>query len=59
MKNLKINNVIIGKGNLWGKGVYANRDFKKGEVVIQYNLKLLTEKEYESLSEREKTFCLV
>jgi len=48
--------VIIGKGNLAGKGVYANRDFKKGEVVIKYNLKPLTEEEFESLPESEKMF---
>ena len=48
--------VIIGKGNLAGKGVYANRDFKKGEVVIKYNLKPLTEKEFENLPESEKMF---
>jgi SET domain-containing protein len=48
--------VIIGKGNLAGKGVYANRDFKKGEVVIKYNLKPLTEEEFENLPESEKMF---
>lgn len=50
------NSVVIGKGNLAGKGVYANRDFKKGEVVIQYHLKPLTRKEYECLSKSEKMF---
>ncbi len=49
-------NIVIGKGNLAGKGAYANRDFKKGEVVIKYNLKPLTEEEYESLPESEKMF---
>ena len=39
-----------------GKGVYANRDFKKGEVVIKYNLKPLAEKEFENLPESEKMF---
>ena len=48
--------VIIGKGNLAGKGVYANKDFKKGEVVIKYNLKLLAEEEFENLPESEKMF---
>lgn len=27
-----MDNVIIGKGKLAGKGVYAARDFKKGQV---------------------------
>jgi len=48
--------VIIGKGNLVGKGVYANRDFKKGEVVVQYYLKPITQEEYEGLPKSEKEF---
>lgn len=51
-----MNDVIIGKGNLQGKGVYANSNFKKGEVVIKYNLKPLTKEEFESLPENEKEF---
>jgi hypothetical protein len=51
-----MNNVIIGKGNLAGKGVYAARDFKKGEVVIKYNLKPLTKQEFENLPQSEKEF---
>ena len=39
-----------------GKGVFANRNFKNGEVVIKYNLKPLTKKEFENLSENEKEF---
>jgi hypothetical protein len=27
------NDVFIGKGDLNGKGVYANRAFKKGEMI--------------------------
>lgn len=39
------------------KGVFTNRDFKKGEVVIEYkNLKPLTQKEFEALPESEKRF---
>ena len=52
----KVNNITIGKGNLAGKGVYAAKDFKKGEVVIQYQLKALTEKEYDKLKQSERTF---
>ena len=48
--------VIIGKGNLDGRGVYADRDFKKGEIVIKYNLKWLTQDEFRSLPESEKKF---
>ena len=52
----KTSDVIIGKGELAGKGVYANRDFENGEVVIKYNLKPLTQKEFEELSDSEKMF---
>ena len=48
--------VIIGKGNLGGKGVYANRDFKKDEIVIRYNLKAVTDEDFENLSENEKEY---
>ena len=51
-----MSDLVIGKGNLDGKGVYANRDFKKGEVVIKYNLKPLTQEEFENLPESEKMF---
>lgn len=49
-------NVIVGIGNLNGKGVYAARPFQKGEVVIQYHLKPLSDAELESLPESEKDF---
>jgi len=51
-----MNYVRIGKGNLAGKGIYANRDFKKGEIVIRYKLKSLTIEEYENLPKSEKIF---
>ena len=51
-----MNDVIIGKGNLAGKGVYADRDFKKGEVVIQYHLTPLTKEEGENLPQEDWSF---
>jgi hypothetical protein len=48
--------ITIGTGNLAGKGVYADRDFKKGEVVVQYHLKPLTAVELEHLPESEQEF---
>lgn len=39
-----------------GLGVFALRDFKKGEVVIKYNLKALTKEEYRNLTSSEKNF---
>jgi hypothetical protein len=52
-------NIIVGSGNLAGKGVYAARPFQKGEVVMQYHLKLLNDTEFENLPEPEKDFVHV
>ena len=49
-------NVLIGKGNLSWKGVYACRDFESGEVVIEYHLKPLAENKFRDLPEAEKIF---
>jgi len=45
--------VTIGTGKLAGKGVYATRDFKKGELVVPYNLKELTQAEFDALPDGE------
>lgn len=47
---MKNDGVIIGKGSMSGKGLYAARDFKKGEVVIAYELQPLTFQELKALS---------
>lgn len=54
--------VVIKKSGIGqfadGLGVYANRDFKKGEVVLKWNLKILTTQEYEALPLYEQiNFC--
>ena len=51
-----MSDIIIGKGNLAGKGVFADRDFGKDEVVIQYHLTALSEQTFENLPESEKQF---
>lgn len=51
-----MNDVIIGKGKLAGKGVYAARSFKKDEIVIKYSLKEISPSEYKNLSKSEKMF---
>lgn len=41
-----------------GLGVFATKDFKKGEIVVQWNLQVLTHEAYGKLSEYEKNnFC--
>jgi hypothetical protein len=51
-----MNDVKIGKGNIQGKGIYAERDFAEGEIVIDYNLKPLSKNEYDKLPDDEKMF---
>jgi ketosteroid isomerase-like protein len=48
-----MSDVTIGKGKLAGKGVYAARDFKKGELVVPYNLKELSQAEFDALPDGE------
>ena len=50
--------IVIKKSKIgqFDKGVFANRDFKKGEVVIKYNLKPLTCQEFQNLIKTEKKF---
>ena len=45
--------VFIGQGKLADKGVYAARDFAKGELVVPYKLKELSQKEFDDLPEGE------
>lgn len=58
MKNT--DDVVIKKSKIGqfdnGKGVFANRNFKKGEIVIQYHLKALTKEGFEKLPPEEKQF---
>lgn len=49
-------NIVIGKGKLAGKGVYAARDFSKGELVLTYNLQALTQDEFNALPKGEQMF---
>lgn len=45
-----MSSVVIGKGTMSGKGLYAARDFKKNEVVIRYTLTPITFEELKALS---------
>jgi hypothetical protein len=54
--------VEIRKSNIGqfedGLGAYATRDFQKDEVVLKWNLRVLSEKEYQALPDYErKNFC--
>ena len=57
-----LNDVQVKKSTIGqfedGLGVFANQKFKKGDVVIKWNLKTLNKEEFNNLSEYErKKFC--
>jgi SET domain-containing protein len=45
--------IVIKKSKIIGKGVFAARDFKKGEMVLKLEPKEITKKEAEKVSSRE------
>ncbi|PIS42917.1 MAG: hypothetical protein COT24_01035 [Candidatus Kerfeldbacteria bacterium CG08_land_8_20_14_0_20_40_16] len=50
-------NIIVKKSKINQRGVFANRDFKKGEVVLKWKpKKILTKKEASALPEEEKHY---
>lgn len=51
-------NVIVRKSKIDGKGVFAQRDFKKGEVVLKWNPKPLTKEEFEKLPSKKLVYVL-
>lgn len=53
---MRVADVELGDGNLAGTGVYARRDFAAGEVVVTYELELLTPHEYAALPIGEELF---
>lgn len=48
--------VTVGKGGFRGRGVYANRDFEKDEIVIPYDLTELTEEGFRKLPISQHTY---
>lgn len=56
----RFGHVIVKKSNLSRPqfddklGVFADRDFKMGEVVIKWHLKILTEEQFHKLPESER-----
>ena len=51
-----MNYLVIGTGKLAGKGVYADRDFAEGELVMSYRLKELLAEEFKALPASEHMF---
>ncbi len=60
MKTLKQKNkktdVVSKKSPISGRGVFAARDFKRGEIVLRWQPKLLDAKQIKKLSDKEKIY---
>lgn len=51
------NDVVIKKSRLHGRGVFATRDFKKGEVVLRWDVShRITRSAARKLSKKMKTY---
>jgi SET domain-containing protein len=48
--------VLVKKSKIHGKGVFANRNFTKGEVVLQWKPKILRKSDIKKLSARQKHY---
>jgi SET domain-containing protein len=53
---MKKTDIIVKKSKIHKKGVFANRDFKKGEVVLKWKPKILRKSEIKKLSAEEKHY---
>ncbi|MFA6325180.1 MAG: SET domain-containing protein [Candidatus Paceibacterota bacterium] len=48
--------IIVKKSKIQGKGVFANKFFKKGEVVLKWNSKKITKEEADKLNINQKHY---
>jgi SET domain-containing protein len=48
--------IIIKKSKISGRGIFANRNFSKGEIVLKWNPKLIKKSDVGKLSKKEITF---
>ncbi len=48
--------IVIKKSKISGRGVFAGKNFKKGDIVISWSPKILKKSELKKLSENDKHF---
>jgi SET domain-containing protein len=49
--------IVVKESKIQGKGVFASRNFKKGEIVMKWDIsRQLTKSEVDKLSENEKRY---
>jgi len=54
---MKTDEVIIKKSKIHGLGVFAKRDFRKGEVVLHWDIShIITKEEMKKMTEKEKRY---
>lgn len=51
-----IGQVEIKKSSMHGKGIFALRDFKRGEVVLEWHPKIINKEQLERLTKKQKTY---
>jgi SET domain-containing protein len=52
----KFGDVYVAKSKIEGLGLFANRNFKIGELIIKWNPKIISRKEYEKMNKSEKKY---
>lgn len=52
-------NIIVKNSKIHGKGVFANKNFKKGYVVLRYNPIQINDEDFKKLSDKEKESIFV
>lgn len=53
-----IKNIYLKKSKIDKTGVFASRDFKKGDTVLKWNPKIINESEIKKLSKGEAKYIL-
>ena len=48
--------IIIKQSVIHGKGIFAGRDFKKGEIILRWKPRVINKSELANLSEPERKF---
>ncbi len=54
---MKSDNVIVKNSNIGGKGVFALRDFKKGEIILHWDIShILSKEKVDEMTNDEKKY---
>ncbi|MBY0472913.1 SET domain-containing protein [Patescibacteria group bacterium] len=56
MNEFENENIFVGPSQIEGLGVFAKRNFVKGETVLRWNPKALTEQEFKNIPPEQKRY---